>query len=76
MELEGIYNSVDSETCSKCNERGLDRDEDIYANNDRKLSQSESRAQKHSKTFSVILVVYIEYQWFSTYVLDFFTFWF
>lgn len=59
MELEGIYTNVDRETCSMGNERGLDRDEDIYATKDRKLSQSEATAQKHSKTFSVILVMFI-----------------
>ncbi|XP_051752143.1 CD209 antigen-like isoform X3 [Ctenopharyngodon idella] len=45
MELEGIYKNVDRETCSKGNEQGLGRDEDIYANKDQKLSQTEARAQ-------------------------------
>jgi len=53
MELEGIYNSFDSE------KRGLDRDQDIYANKVPKFSQSEATAQKHSKAFSVILVMFI-----------------
>jgi len=50
MELEGIYNSFDSE------KRGLDRDQDIYANKVRKFRVT---AQKHSKAFSVILVMFI-----------------
>ncbi|XP_067260386.1 CD209 antigen-like [Chanodichthys erythropterus] len=45
MELEGIYKSADSETCSKGNERELDRDEDIDANKYQNLSQTEARAQ-------------------------------
>ncbi|KAK9981648.1 hypothetical protein ABG768_001172 [Culter alburnus] len=45
MELEGIYKSADSETCIKCNERELDRDEDIDANKYQNLSQTEARAQ-------------------------------
>ncbi|XP_048054338.1 CD209 antigen-like protein E [Megalobrama amblycephala] len=45
MELEGIYKNVDRETCSKGNERELDRDEDIYVNKDQNLSQTEAKAQ-------------------------------
>lgn len=43
------------ETYSKWSETGLDPDED----KDRKLSQTEARAQSHGKTFSMKSVVFI-----------------
>uniref|UniRef100_A0A8C2GJS7 C-type lectin domain-containing protein n=1 Tax=Cyprinus carpio TaxID=7962 RepID=A0A8C2GJS7_CYPCA len=45
MELASVYINDNNETCSKYNEMGLDRDEDIDANKDRKISQIEARAQ-------------------------------
>ncbi|RXN25899.1 CD209 antigen-like protein [Labeo rohita] len=45
MELVSVNKNDNHETCSKYNEMGLDKDEDIYANQGRKLSQTEARAQ-------------------------------
>ncbi|KAL1281249.1 hypothetical protein QQF64_000052 [Cirrhinus molitorella] len=45
MELVSVYRNDNHEPCSKYSEMGLDRDEEIYANQGRKLSQTEARAQ-------------------------------